>query len=109
MFFEILSPDAFLKQYLRKFEWITSFYLAFSKEFLGEEYSMHELAEYGQKLKELIQDKVDYEGITKNFRELKINEIYALQQLEKMDDEEKALNLEKMLKRESEMCRGKKT
>jgi len=100
MFFEILSPDPFLKQSMRKFEWITSFYLAFSKEFLGEEYSMHELAEYGQKLKELIQEKVDYEGITKNFRELKINEIYALQQLEKMDDEEKALNLEKMLKRE---------
>src|SRR3989339_258515 len=100
MFFEILSPDPFLKQSLRKFEWVTSFYLAFSKEFLGEEYSMHELAEYGQKLKELIQEKVDYEGITKNFRELKINEIYALQQLEKMDDEEKALNLEKMLKRE---------
>src|SRR3989339_852530 len=97
---EILSPDPFLKQSLRKFEWVTSFYLAFSKEFLGEEYSMHELAEYGQKLKELIQEKVDYEGITKNFRELKINEIYALQQLEKMDDEEKALNLEKMLKRE---------
>lgn len=100
MFFEILSPDPFLKQHLRKFEWITSFYLAFSKEFLGEEYSMHELAEYGQKLKELIQEKVDYEGITKNFRELKINEIYVLQQLEKLDDEEKALNLEKMLKRE---------
>jgi type I restriction enzyme R subunit len=100
MFFEILSPDPFLKQSLRKFEWVTSFYLAFSKEFLGEEYSMHELAEYGQKLKELIQEKVDYEGITKNFRELKINEIYTLQQLEKMDDEEQALNLEKMLKRE---------
>jgi type I restriction enzyme R subunit len=102
LYFEILSPDPFLKQHMRQFEWITSFYLAFVKEFkadeaLGETYL---LADYGQKLKGLIQDKIDYEGITKNFRELKINDLYVLERLKQMDDEEKALNLEKMLKRE---------
>lgn len=56
--------------------------------------------DYGEKVKKLIQEQIDYEGITKNFRELKINDIYTLERLDKMDDEEKALNLEKMLKQE---------
>lgn len=100
LLFEILSPDPFLEEYLRKFEWITSFYLAFAKEFKTDEQDSHELAEYGEKVKELIQKKIDYEGITKNFRELKVNELYTFERLDKMEDEEKALNLEKMLKQE---------
>lgn len=102
LFFEILSPDPFLKQHLRQFEWITSFYLAFVKEFKEDETlrDAHLLADYGGKLKNLIQEKIDYEGITKNFRELKVNDLYVLERLKKMDDEAKALNLEKMLKRE---------
>ncbi|HCW31984.1 MAG: restriction enzyme type I helicase subunit, type I restriction enzyme, R subunit [Candidatus Peregrinibacteria bacterium GW2011_GWF2_39_17] len=97
--FEILSPDPFLMDYLRKFEWLASFYIAFIKEYRTEE-SGHSLSEYGGKMQELIKSSVDYEGITKNFRELRINDIYTLERLEKMDDEEKAVNLEKMLKRE---------
>lgn len=97
--FEILSPDPFLMEYLRKFEWLASFYIAFIKEYRNEE-NGHGLSEYGGKMQELIQSSVDYEGITKNFRELKINDIYTLERLEKMDYEEKAVNLEKMLKRE---------
>ncbi len=99
--FEFLSPDPFLKQYVRKFEWLTSFYLAFLKEYRSEE-DRYLLEEYGEKVKELIQksDIIDYEGITKNFRELKVNELYTLERLKGMDDEEKALNLEKMLKQE---------
>ena len=97
--FEILSPDPFLVDYLRKFEWLASFYIAFIKEYRSEE-SGHGLSEYGGKMQELIQSSVDYEGITKNFRELRINDMYTLERLEKMDDEEKAVNLEKMLKRE---------
>lgn len=97
--FEILSPDPFLIDYLRKFEWLASFYIAFIKEYRSEE-SSHGLSEYGGKMQKLIQSSVDYEGITKNFRELRINDIYTLERLEKMDDEEKAVNLEKMLKRE---------
>lgn len=100
LYFEILSPEPFLKKYLRTFEWITSFWLAFSREYVSDGLNMHELAQYGQKLKDLIQAKIDYEGITKNFRELKINDMYALERLEKMEGEEKAANLEKMLKRE---------
>ena len=56
--------------------------------------------EYGEKVKKLIQEQIDYEGITKSFRELNINDIYTLERLDKMDEEEKALNLEKMLKQE---------
>lgn len=100
MLFEILSPDPFLKDYLRKFEWITSFYLAFSKEFQPEDVDSFALADYGEKIKSLIQDKIDYEGITKNFRELNVHDLAALNRLDKMNDDEKALNLEKMLKRE---------
>ena len=99
--FEFLSPDPFLKQYLRPFEWITSFYLAFLKEFRSED-DRYLLAEYGEKVKELIQKSniIDYEGITKNFRELRVNDLYTLERLKGMDEEEKALNLEKMLKQE---------
>ena len=100
LLFEILSPDPFLKEHLRKFEWITSFYLAFIKEFKSADNNMILLAEYGEKIKKIIQNEIDYEGITKNFRELKVNDLYTLERLDKMDDEEKALNLEKMLKQE---------
>ncbi|EKE19662.1 MAG: hypothetical protein ACD_8C00124G0011 [uncultured bacterium] len=100
LLFEILSPDPFLKQYLRKFEWITSFYLAFSKEFKSQDDDMSVLAEYGEKVKKLIQEKIDYEGITKNFRELTIHDLATLDNQYFSSDEEKARALEKLLKRE---------
>ncbi|HHX58605.1 MAG TPA: DUF3387 domain-containing protein, partial [Candidatus Moranbacteria bacterium] len=81
--------------------WITSFYLAFLKEFKSEG-DRYLLEEYGEKIKKLIRESsiIDYEGITKNFRELKINDLYTLERLNRMEDEDKALNLEKMLKQE---------
>lgn len=99
--FEFLSPDPFLKQYIRPFEWITSFYLAFLKEFQSED-DRYLLEEYGEKVRDLIKNSniIDYEGITKNFRELRVNDLYTLERLKGMDEEEKALNLEKMLKQE---------
>lgn len=100
MLFEILSPDPFLMEYLRRFEWVTSFYLAFVKEFQIDDADAFSLAEYGEKIKSLIQEKIDYEGITKNFRELNVHDLATLNKLDKLPDEEKALNLEKMLKRE---------
>jgi type I restriction enzyme R subunit len=100
LLFEILSPDPFLKKYVRTFEWLTSVYLAFDKEYGVRQSDAELLAEYGEKVKLLIQKRVDYEGITKNFRELNVNDLYAMERLNKMDDEEKALNLEKMLKQE---------
>lgn len=100
LLFEILSPDPFLKEHVRVFEWLTSVYLAFDKEFGVQKSDAELLAEYGEKVKQLIQNQVDYEGITKNFRELNVNDLYAMERLNKMDDEEKALNLEKVLKQE---------
>src|SRR5207245_814006 len=43
---------------------------------------------------------VEYEGITKNFRTLRLDDIYTLQQLDKMPDDEKAMQLERLLKDE---------
>jgi len=100
LLFEILSPDPFLKEHVRAFEWLTSMYLAFDKEYGAKMSDAELLAEYGEKVKQLIQQRVDYEGITKNFRELNVNDLYVMERLNKMDDEEKALNLEKMLKQE---------
>lgn len=108
LLFEILSPDPFLAKHIRTFEWITSVYIAFVNEFRSENAAMQAFrdgniptfGEYGEKVKKLIQEQIDYEGITKNFRELNINDIYTLERLDKMDEEEKALNLEKMLKQE---------
>lgn len=99
--FEFLSPDPFLKQSIRAFEWVTSFYLAYLKEFRTAD-DRYLLEEYGEKVRELIQKSniIDYEGITKNFRELRVNDLYTLERLKGMDEEEKALNLEKMLKQE---------
>lgn len=108
LLFEVLSPDPFLADYIRTFEWTTSVYIAFLNDFRQENIAMEAFrtgdiptfGEYGEKVKKLIQEQIDYEGITKSFRELKINDIYTLERLDKMDDEEKALNLEKMLKQE---------
>jgi len=108
LLFEVLSPDPFLAKYIRTFEWTTSVYIAFVNEFRPENLAMQSFrsgdiptfGEYGEKVKKLIQEQIDYEGITKIFRELKINDIYTLERLNKMDEEEKALNLEKMLKQE---------
>lgn len=98
-FFELLAPDPFLKPYIRSFEWLTSVYIAFLKEFKDENDS-HLLKGFGEKVKRLINENVDYEGITKNFRELRLDDIYAMQQLNKQEDEVQALQLEKMLKSE---------
>lgn len=100
LLFEVLSPDPFLHPYLRKFEWITSFYLAFIKEFRNENEDHHLLDEYGEKVKAIIQDKIDYEGITKNLREMRINDIYTIDRLNKMDDEQKAVALCAIIKNE---------
>lgn len=108
LLFEVLSPDPFLASHIRTFEWITSVYIAFINDFRPENQAMEAFrtgdiptfGQYGEKVKKLIQEQIDYEGITKNFRELKINDIYTLERLDKMDDDEKALNLEKMLKQE---------
>lgn len=100
LLFEVLSPDPFLAKYIQDFEWLTSVYIAFVHELQPAYLQMAAFGDYGEKVKQLIQDKIDYEGITKNFRELKIHEVYTLNRLDKMDEEEKALNLEKMLKQE---------
>ncbi len=97
--FEFLSPDPFLKPHIRTFEWLTSFYIAFQKEFRGVE-DAHILSAYGGKVQALIKAAVNYEGITKNFRELNIGDIYELNKRKDMNDEEKALNMEKVLKQE---------
>ena len=99
--YEFLSPDPFLKDYLREFEWLTSFYIAFQKEFQSTQ-DAHLLSEYGEKMQELIRDSVDFSAISHNFRSMNIDEIYTLerQQDETEDDEEKAVQLEKMLKQE---------
>lgn len=91
--FEFLSPDAFLKPYVRKFEWLTGFYIAFQKEFYGTE-DAHVLDNYGNKVKKLIHDAVDYAGIVKNMRQLTINEIYELEKLKGASDEEKVVYME---------------
>lgn len=95
--FEFLAPDPFLKPYIRSFEWLSSVYIAFLKEFRDED-DRHLLKGFGQKVKQLIVDNVEYEGITKSFRTLRLDDIYTLQQLNQMDEKEQALQLEKLLK-----------
>jgi len=100
LLFEILSPDPFLLPFLRKFEWITCFYLAFKKEYASENDDKNALAEYGEKVKTIIQEKIDFEGITKNFREMRINDIYTIDKLRKAEPEEKAVMLMKIITNE---------
>jgi type I restriction enzyme R subunit len=100
LLFEILSPDPFLKKYMRKFEWLCSFYLAFVKQFKSDDLDHVLFAEYGEKMRELVQNSVEYGGVTKTYRELKVHDLYNLERLDQMDDDEKALNLEKALKQD---------
>lgn len=97
--FEFLAPDPFLKPYIRSFEWLTSVYLAYLKEFKNED-DRHLLKGFGQKVRKLVNENVEYEGITKNFRALNLEDIYVMQRLDDMEDSEKALQLEKLLKSE---------
>lgn len=97
--FEVLSPDPYLKTYIRKFEWLTSVYIAFLKEYEPSGSTL-ELEEYGEKVKKLIQEKIDYEGITRNFKPLNVHDIYFFERLEDMTDEGKAVALEKALEQE---------
>ena len=97
--FEFLAPDPYLKSFVRSFEWLTSVYIAFLKEFKDTE-DRHLLKGFGNKIKQLIIENVEYEGITKNFRTLELSDIYVMQRLDEMSEEEQALQLEKMLKSE---------
>jgi len=94
--FEVLSPDPFLKEYIRQFEWLTSVYVAFLKEY-EPAVSALELEEYGEKVKKLIQEKIDYEGITRNFKPLDVHDIYFFERLEELPEEQKAIALERAL------------
>jgi len=85
---------------MRKFEWLSSFYLAYSKQFKSDNLDHVLFAEFGEKMRELVQNSVEYGGVTKTYRELKVHDLYNLERLDKMDDEEKALSLEKALKQE---------
>ena len=98
--FEVLSPDPFLKEYIRKVEWFACFYAAFQKEY-GDDASRIDvyaiIAEYGPKLRKLVQEKVDYEGITRNYREMRLDHVAELEKRYGEDDNARARGLERTL------------
>jgi hypothetical protein len=100
LMFEILSPDPFLQSHVRHIEWLTSFQIAYIRELKKATDEEILMDEYGEKIKKLIQEKVDLTGIIKTFREINIGDLYIIKQLEKMEGEDKARALEKMLKNE---------
>ena len=97
--YEFLSPDAFLGEYERRFGWVTGMYIAFLKKF-NDKSDWKILDEYGEKVKKLIRETkaIDFEGVTKNFRNMRIGDIGAVNKLEDMEEKEKALELERMLR-----------
>jgi len=100
LMFEIISPDPFLKPYIRQVEWLTSFHFAYVREFKAPTEEEIRMEEYGEKIKKLIQEKIDLQGIIRTFKEINIGDLYQIKQLEKMEGEDKARALEKMLKNE---------
>lgn len=101
VYYEILSPDIFLKDYSRKVGWFACLYVAFRKEYEALNLNVYSLvAEYGEKMKKIIQDQVDYEGITKNYRPMTVADLVTLEDMYSENEEEKAKNLEKLLKNE---------
>lgn len=97
--FEILSPDPFLHPYIRPFEWYTHVNIAFHNKFMKDS-EENVLEEYGEKVKEMIREKVDFEGITKTFKELKIYDMYLFERLNKLPEKDKAIALERLLTEE---------
>jgi type I restriction enzyme R subunit len=97
--FEVLAPDPFLHPYIRQFEWYTNVYIAFLNKFVKDP-EEEILNEYGEKMKAMIRENVDFAGITKTFKELKINDLYLLERLNKLPEKEKAIALEKLLRDE---------
>lgn len=97
--YEVISPDPYLAPFARKVEWFACFYVAFRKEFEKSDLDARGLVnEYGAKLKALIQDKVDYEGITKNYTPVRLDEMVAMNKSTYDEsEEEKAKALERGL------------
>ena len=97
--YEIIAPDPFLVPFTRKVEWFGCFYIAFRKEFEKSDIDARGLVnEYGPKLKALIQNKVDYEGITKNYTPVRLDEMVAMNKaIYDETDEQKAKALERSL------------
>jgi type I restriction enzyme R subunit len=102
VYYEILSPDVFLSDYSRKVGWMACFYAAFRKEYEASVVDVRALiSEYGEKLKKMIQNQVDYEGITKNYRPMTVADLVTLENMYTNENgEEKAKNLERLLKNE---------
>jgi len=97
VFYEIISPDPYLLPFTRQVEWFACFYIAFKKEFESDTRDVHALlSEYGSKLKAIIQSKVDYEGITKNYTPVRLDQLAELEKY-KDPDEDKARMLERAL------------
>lgn len=97
--YEIISPDVFLVPFTRKIEWFACFYVAFKKEFEGDTRDAHMMVfEYSAKLKALVQSKVDYEGITKNYTPVRLDHIAEMSKHTYGEtDEDKARSLERTL------------
>ncbi len=97
LFYEIISPDPYLLPFTRQIEWFACFYIAFKKEFEVDTRDVYALlSEYGSKLKGIIQSKVDFEGITKNYTPVRLDQFAELEKY-KDQDEDKARMLERAL------------
>lgn len=97
IFYEIISPDPYLLSFTRQVEWFACFYIAFKKEFEADTRDVHALLfEYGSKLRAIIQSEVDYEGITKNYTPIRLDQFAELEKY-KDPDEDKARMLERAL------------
>ncbi|MFA6251454.1 MAG: type I restriction endonuclease subunit R [Candidatus Paceibacterota bacterium] len=97
IFYEIISPDPYLLPFTRQVEWFACFYIAFKKEFEADTRDVHALLfEYGSKLKAIIQSEVDFEGITKNYTPIRLDQFTELEKY-KDPDEDKVRMLERAL------------
>ena len=94
--YEITSPDPFLREYLTEFKFFSKFYIAFMKHVYAHDKKLH-LAGYGAKMQKLIKENIDFERLSKTFKQINIADIDLLNRLEQLSPEEQFKKLDMLL------------
>jgi type I restriction enzyme R subunit len=93
--FEMLQPDASLRDFLDDYTWLVKFYMLYRKKFYPKEH--FEISpEDGAKTRALIRDHVDVKELETDFPSYVLDENY-LTKVEPLEPDAKALDIEAML------------
>jgi type I restriction enzyme R subunit len=93
--FEMLQPDASLRDFLSDYEWLVKFYMLYRKKFYPKQH-FEITPDDGAKTRSLIREHVDVKALETDFPSYVLDENY-LTKIEDLPPDAKALDIEAML------------